>query len=187
MNVRVPLLLVVIVLAVMSTSLSAHHSAVAYLQQSIVLKNATITKVVWAHPHIILAFTVKDAKGAVSNWSVESGSPGSAARLGLASQFPEIGGCSDDRALSGKERCQGRSSQKGHLPRWPRAVGHSVKPRESQEVSRLIRRDCPGCRRLHRSRWAPWNCARQERPSSDGKGFQSVSDRSCRLRHHPHG
>jgi len=82
MNVRVPLLLVVIVLAVMSASLSAHHSAVAYLQQPIVLKNATITKVVWAHPHIILAFAVKDPKGAVSNWSAESGSPGSVARLG---------------------------------------------------------------------------------------------------------
>src|SRR6266702_1465721 len=29
----------------------------------------------------------------------------------------------------------------------------------------------------------PWNCARQERPLSDGKGFQSASDRSCRLHH----
>src|SRR5437867_9267235 len=49
-----------------------------------------------------------------------------------------------------------------------------------------IRRDCLYCRR-HRSRWAPWNCARQERPLSDGKGFQSASDRSCRLHHHPLG
>ena len=32
--------------------LSAHHSTVAYAKNSIVLKNATITKVVWADPHM---------------------------------------------------------------------------------------------------------------------------------------
>ena len=82
MNYRV-LVLVVIALAVMHASLlSAHHSAVAYGQKSIVLKNATMTKVIWAHPHIILSFAVKEANGAVPNWSAESGSPGSVARLG---------------------------------------------------------------------------------------------------------
>ena len=55
-----------------ATSLSAHHSTVAYSLQSIVLKNTTITKVVWAHPHIVLTFTVKDTNGAASTWSTES-------------------------------------------------------------------------------------------------------------------
>ena len=73
---------VAVVLAVLSPSLRAHHSAVAYAPNSIVLKNAAITKIVWGHPHIIFSFAVKDAKGAVSNWSVETGSPGSVARLG---------------------------------------------------------------------------------------------------------
>jgi uncharacterized protein DUF6152 len=82
MNFKPLLVLVVIVLAMMDASLSAHHSAVAYAQQSIVLKNATMTKLVWAHPHIILTFDVKEANGAVSKWSAESGSPGSVARLG---------------------------------------------------------------------------------------------------------
>lgn len=82
MNVRAPLVLVVIAFGVMTASLSAHHSAVAYVQHSIVLKNSTITKVVWSQPHIILTFTVKEANGALSNWSAESGSPGSVARLG---------------------------------------------------------------------------------------------------------
>jgi len=81
-KVRVLLVLVVIALAVMDASLSAHHSAVAYAPQSIVLKNATMTQVVWAHPHIILTFTVKAANGAVATWSAESGSPGSVARVG---------------------------------------------------------------------------------------------------------
>src|SRR5262245_14492815 len=82
MNVRVLLVLLVIWLAVMVAPLSAHHSAVAYTQHAIVLKQATMTKVVWAHPHIILSFAVKEANGTMSNWSAESGSPGSVARLG---------------------------------------------------------------------------------------------------------
>jgi hypothetical protein len=49
-----------------------------------------------------------------------------------------------------------------------------------------IRRDCLCCRR-HRLRWVPWNCARQERPLFDGKGFRSASDTSCKSRHHPLG
>ena len=62
--------------------LSAHHSTVAYAKNSIVLRNATMTKVVWAQPHIILTFAVKQAGGAQINWSAETGSPGSVARVG---------------------------------------------------------------------------------------------------------
>ena len=82
MNVRVLPILCLMMLAGLAISVSAHHSTVAYAEQSIVLKNATITKVLWAHPHIILTFTVKEKNGVVSTWSTESGSPGSVARLG---------------------------------------------------------------------------------------------------------
>lgn len=82
MKVKLLSVVAVIALAVLDGSLSAHHSAVAYTQQSIVLKNATMTKVVWASPHIILSFAVKEPNGKLSNWSVETGSPGSVARLG---------------------------------------------------------------------------------------------------------
>lgn len=82
MNFQRVLPVLVIALAAMYASLSAHHSPVAYAEKSIVLKNATMTKVVWAHPHVILTFAVKGANGAVSTWSAESGSPGSVARLG---------------------------------------------------------------------------------------------------------
>ena len=87
---RLPLS-VVIAIAVMNGSLSAHHSAVAYTQQSMVLKNATMTKVLWQHPHIILSFAVKEANGAVTNWSAESGSPGSVARLGWNRNSVKVG------------------------------------------------------------------------------------------------
>ena len=82
MSVRVLSVLVVLAIGVMDASSFAHHSTVAYAPKSIVLKKATMTKIVWAHPHIILTFTVKETNGSVSTWSAESGSPGSVARVG---------------------------------------------------------------------------------------------------------
>jgi hypothetical protein len=71
-----------IALAVMCATLSAHHSTVAYSENPIVLKNATIAKVLWASPHIVLTFNVREASGTITGWSVETGSPGSVARVG---------------------------------------------------------------------------------------------------------
>ena len=71
-----------IALVQMHVCLFAHHSTVAYAQKPIVLKNATITKVIWADPHIVLIFAVKEGNGAVSTWSAETGSPVSVARIG---------------------------------------------------------------------------------------------------------
>src|SRR4249920_2687752 len=81
MSVR-GLILNVIALAVTCAALSAHHSTVAYVENSIVLKNATITKVFWASPHIILAFDVKEARGGSVGWTAETGSPGSVVHVG---------------------------------------------------------------------------------------------------------
>jgi hypothetical protein len=78
-------------LVVMSVSISAHHSTVAYAQKPIALKNATMTKIVWSHPHVILTFAVKDTKGSASTWSAESGSPGSVARLGWHRNSVKVG------------------------------------------------------------------------------------------------
>jgi hypothetical protein len=61
---------------------SAHHSSAAYEDSRIVLKNATMKAMVWANPHTILTFEVKDAKGAVATWSAESGSPSALTRMG---------------------------------------------------------------------------------------------------------
>jgi hypothetical protein len=71
-----------IALPVMCAMLFAHHSTVAYSEKPIVLKNATIAKVLWASPHIVLTFNVRETSGTVSGWSVETGSPGSVARVG---------------------------------------------------------------------------------------------------------
>src|SRR5262245_53870379 len=91
MNARSLLILIGIALAAMTVPLSAHHSTVAYAERSVALKKATITKIVWAHPHIILSFTVKEASGAASSWSVETGSPGSVARVGWTRNSVKVG------------------------------------------------------------------------------------------------
>ncbi len=60
---------------------SAHHGSATYkTDQAITLQQATVTKFVWANPHTMLLFDVKDAKGEIAHWAGEAGSP-SAVRL----------------------------------------------------------------------------------------------------------
>ena len=60
----------------------AHHSTAAYADKTITLKNAVVKKLVWSNPHTILSFDVKDARGKVTTWGVESGSPSALSRVG---------------------------------------------------------------------------------------------------------
>lgn len=72
----------VTIIAALVVTVSAHHSAAAYDTSTVVLRNATMRNVVWANPHTILTFEVKDAKGAVATWNAESGSPSALSRMG---------------------------------------------------------------------------------------------------------
>jgi hypothetical protein len=76
------LLCLAAMLAVMGAAASAHHSDAAYDTRSIVLKSATMTSVVWANPHTLLTFTVKDTSGGLTTWTAESGSPSALTRMG---------------------------------------------------------------------------------------------------------
>jgi hypothetical protein len=61
----------------------AHHGSVAYkTDKVVVLKQATVTKFLWANPHTMLMFDVKDGKGSVSHWAGEAGSPSAVRLLG---------------------------------------------------------------------------------------------------------
>src|SRR5260370_21260489 len=60
----------------------AHHGATSYANTILVLKEATVTKLVWANPHTIVLFDVKDDKGNVSHWAGEAGSPSAVSLLG---------------------------------------------------------------------------------------------------------
>lgn len=73
---------IVVIVTMAASAASAHHSAAAYETSTIVLKSATIKRVVWANPHTILTFDVKDATGDVAIWNAESGSPSGLTRMG---------------------------------------------------------------------------------------------------------
>ena len=60
----------------------AHHGAAAFENTVVVFKEATVTKYVWANPHTLVMFDVKDEKGNVTHWAVETGNPGAVALLG---------------------------------------------------------------------------------------------------------
>jgi hypothetical protein len=63
--------------------LFAHHGSASYkTDKVVVLKQATVTKFVWANPHTMLMFDVKDVKGSVSHWAGEAGSPSAVRLLG---------------------------------------------------------------------------------------------------------
>ena len=64
------------------SSALAHHGAAAYADKIVVLKDATVTKFVWANPHNIVLFDAKDDKGNVTHWAGEMGSPSATTLLG---------------------------------------------------------------------------------------------------------
>jgi hypothetical protein len=75
------ILSVLLVFALRSV-VSTHHSTVAYENTTITLKNAVATKLVWANPHSVVWFEVKDGRGRATTWAAESGSPSALSRVG---------------------------------------------------------------------------------------------------------
>jgi uncharacterized protein DUF6152 len=72
--------------------LFAHHGSAAYkTDRVVILKQATVTKFVWANPHAMLLFDVKDDKGNVSHWAGEAGSPSAVHLLGWTKNSLQAG------------------------------------------------------------------------------------------------
>ena|ERR1700722_471300 len=51
----------------------AHHGSAAYSDKLAELKQATVTKFLWASPHCLINIDAKDDKGNVKHWVVETG------------------------------------------------------------------------------------------------------------------
>ena len=64
------------------TGALGHHSTAAYDTKTITLKNAIVKRFVWANPHSVIWFDVKDGRGRVTTWGAESGSPSALTRVG---------------------------------------------------------------------------------------------------------
>jgi hypothetical protein len=72
--------------------LFAHHGNVAYdTSKTTVLKEATVTKFVWANPHSVVMFDAKDDKGNVQHWVGEAGSPSALGLIGWSSKSIQPG------------------------------------------------------------------------------------------------
>jgi hypothetical protein len=63
-------------------SLLAHHGNIAYDEEHLITITGTVTELVWSNPHCQIYFDVKDDKGKVVSWAVESQSPGILQRNG---------------------------------------------------------------------------------------------------------
>jgi uncharacterized protein DUF6152 len=57
-------------------SMWAHHGNAAYDEKHPITIMGTVTEFVWSNPHCQIYLDVKDDKGNVVNWGIESQSPG---------------------------------------------------------------------------------------------------------------
>lgn len=80
---RLASLLLAVGLLLVGDTLFAHHGNASYsTDKPVMLKNATVTKFMWANPHVLTMFDVKDEKGEVAHWTVEAGSPSAMNQMG---------------------------------------------------------------------------------------------------------
>jgi hypothetical protein len=75
-------LLVVGLLAACGPLLAHHGNSALNTDRVIVIKNATVARLVWANPHCIVVFDATDEKGNVVRWAAEVGSPSAMNQMG---------------------------------------------------------------------------------------------------------
>lgn len=71
-----------IALLLLGVPLWAHHGNAAYDEKNPITIKGTVTEFAWTNPHVQIYLDVKDDKGNVAHWSVETYSPGKLIRAG---------------------------------------------------------------------------------------------------------
>jgi len=69
----------------------AHHGNAAYDDKNPITIKGTVTEFAWTNPHVQIYLDVKDEKGGVAHWSVESFSPGKLVRAGWSKDAVKAG------------------------------------------------------------------------------------------------
>ena len=62
-------------LAILATSVSAHHGGAAYDTANITRLNATITDFSFVNPHVLIYFDAPDKDGKIDHWTCEAANP----------------------------------------------------------------------------------------------------------------
>lgn len=71
---------------------NAHHGSTAYdTSKTVVWKGVTITKFLWASPHVIISFDAKDPQGTVQKWTAEAGTPQTLVLSGWSKSSVQVG------------------------------------------------------------------------------------------------
>ena len=72
-------------------SMFAHHGSAVFAETTTILKDSTVTKVVWANPHVIVMFDAKDDKGNIVHWAGEVSSPPGLVQVGWSRNALQAG------------------------------------------------------------------------------------------------
>ena len=80
-----------VALLAMSAPLWAHHGNAAYDDKNPITIKGTVTEFAWTNPHAQIYLDVKDDKGAIVHWAVETYSPGKLVRAGWTKDIVKIG------------------------------------------------------------------------------------------------
>jgi hypothetical protein len=78
-------------LLLIGVPLWAHHGNAAYDDKNPITIKGTVTEFAWVNPHVQIYLDVKDDKGSVAHWSVETYSPGKLVRAGWAKDSVKVG------------------------------------------------------------------------------------------------
>jgi hypothetical protein len=78
-------------LLLMAMPLRAHHGNAAYDEKNPITIKGTVTEFAWVNPHVQIYLDVKDDKGNVAHWSVETYSPGKLVRAGWTKEIVKVG------------------------------------------------------------------------------------------------
>ena len=89
-NITASIFFVAVGLLTVSVPLFAHHGNAAFDPASVTVKG-TVTEFAWTNPHVQIYLDVKDDKGKIAHWSVETYSPGKLIRAGWTKEVIKPG------------------------------------------------------------------------------------------------
>jgi Family of unknown function (DUF6152) len=88
---RLNILTAAAALLLIGIPLWAHHGNASYDNENPVTIKGAVTEFAWTNPHVQIYLDVKDGKGSVAHWSVETYSPGKLVRAGWSKDSVKAG------------------------------------------------------------------------------------------------